>query len=83
MTVVSPTDRPKSVRNRCVIEGFVAPTCYFTNALSGVCYSTASRIFPFLFSHEENRDFQEYQHRYRLFSALITPKFKLVLNYSV
>ena len=22
MTVVTPTDRPKSVRNRCVIEGF-------------------------------------------------------------
>ena len=24
MTVVAPTDRPKSVRNRCVIERFVA-----------------------------------------------------------
>ena len=27
MTVVAPTDRPKSVRNRCVIELFVASLC--------------------------------------------------------
>ena len=30
MAVVTPTDRPKSVRNRCVIEVFVAfLCCYF------------------------------------------------------
>ena len=27
MTVVTPTDRPKSVRNRCVIEVLVAFVC--------------------------------------------------------
>ena len=29
VTVVTPTDRPKLVRNRCVIEFFVALCCHF------------------------------------------------------
>ena len=29
VAVVTPTDRPKSVRNRCVIELFVALCCHF------------------------------------------------------
>ena len=36
MTVVAQTGRPKSVRNRCVIEHVVAYLCYLDNALSVV-----------------------------------------------
>ena len=36
MTVFAPTDRPKSVRNRCVIERFEVPLSYFDYELSVV-----------------------------------------------
>ena len=39
MTIVTPTDRPKSVRNRCVIEGF-----------GGVCVLSLSQVSSFDFS---------------------------------
>ena len=54
MTVVSPADRPKLVRNSCIIERIcsVFVSCHFTYALSvvkGVCHTAASDLFPFLF----------------------------------
>ena len=46
VTLVTPTDRPKSVRNRCVIELFVAlfvlSLCPFD---IGVCHRTESDLF--------------------------------------
>ena len=50
MTVVALTDRPKSVRNSCVIECFVASLCNFDLhcvSFRGVCHMTASNIFSF------------------------------------
>ena len=47
MTVVATTDRPKSVLNRCVIERFVASSCYFDFALSvvkGACHDACIYI---------------------------------------
>ena len=40
VTVVTPTDRPKSVHNRCVIEGFggvFVLSCSFFDFSLGVC----------------------------------------------
>ena len=53
MTVVAPTDCPKSVPNRCVIERFVTSLCFFTYALLSfrcVYLTSASDLFPSLLS---------------------------------
>ena len=53
VTAVSPTDRPKSVRNRCVIEVFggvvyvVALPFGFFCECRGVCHRTESDLFLF------------------------------------
>ena len=55
VAVVTQTDRPKSVRNRCVIEvfgGVFVLSCYFLDFSVGVgtfCRRTKSDLF--LFSH--------------------------------
>ena len=54
MTVVTPTDRPKSVRNRCVIEIFSGVVCVVTLLLDycvgegAFCYRTESDLFLFV-----------------------------------
>ena len=54
MTDVTPTDRPKSVHNRCVIEVFGGVFCVVTLLFGvfcgckGFCHRTESDIFFFL-----------------------------------
>ena len=54
VAVVTPTDRPKSVRNRCVIEHFCGVVCVVTLPLwhfcwcMGFCHRTESYFFLFL-----------------------------------
>ena len=54
MTVVTPSDRPKSVRNRCVIEifgdVFVLSCCAFDISVGykGFCHRTKLNLFLFL-----------------------------------
>ena len=54
MAVVTPTDRPKSVRNRCVIELFCGIVCVVTLPFwhfcwcRGFCHRTESNLLPFL-----------------------------------
>ena len=65
MAIVTPTDRPKSVRNRCVIEVF-GGVCVFTLLFGffcrcrGFCHRTKSDLFPFhlrtLHLHDSRRD---------------------------
>ena len=55
VAVVTPTDRPKSVRNRCLIELFCGVVCVVTLPLwhfcwcRGFCHRTESDLFLFLF----------------------------------
>ena len=55
VAVVTPTERPKSVRNRCVIELFCGVVCVVTLPFwhfcwcRGFCHRTESDLFPFLF----------------------------------
>ena len=55
VAVVIPTDRPKSVRNRCVIEHFCGVVCVVTLPswhfcwCRGFCHRTESYLFLFLF----------------------------------
>ena len=57
MAVVTPTDRPKSVRNRCVIELFCGVVCVVTLPFlhfcwrMGFCHRTESDLFLFIFEH--------------------------------
>ena len=50
MAIVTPTDRPKSVRYRCVIEAFggffVLSRCFFYG-FNGFCHRTVSDLFFF------------------------------------
>ena len=50
IAVVTPTDRPKSVRNRCVIEVICALTLLFGFfcLCKGFCHRAESDLFPFL-----------------------------------
>ena len=56
VTVVTPTDRPKSVRNRCVIEVFDGVFCVvalifrFSCGCRGFCHKTESDLFLFILS---------------------------------
>ena len=56
MTVVTPTDRPKSVRSRCVIEVLVAFLCchvaFWIFRRRGFCHRTESDLFFFLLKPE-------------------------------
>ena len=55
VAVVTPTDRPKSVRNRCLIELFCGVVCVVTLPFwhfcwcGGFCHRTESDLFLFLF----------------------------------
>ena len=53
ITVVAKTDRPKSVRNRCVITRYCSVFVFTLHmrclSFNGVCQTTVSDIFPFLF----------------------------------
>ena len=51
MTAVAPADRPKSVRNSCVVEYICSVFVSFHLAYSvnlGACHTAASDLFPFL-----------------------------------
>ena len=56
VAVVTPTDRPKSVRNRCLIELFCGVVCVVTLPFwhfcwcRGFCHRTESDLFLFLIS---------------------------------
>ena len=58
MTAVTPTDRPKSVRNSCVIKVFggvfMLSRCFLDCSVGvgggGVCHRTGSDLFLFLLS---------------------------------
>ena len=55
VALVTPTDRPKSVRNRCLIELFCGVVCVVTLPFwhfcwcRGFCHRTESDLFLFLF----------------------------------
>ena len=52
VAIVTPTDRPKSVRNRCVIQVFGGVLCcplLFFCRCRGFCHRAESDIFLFLF----------------------------------
>ena len=55
VAVVTPTDRPKSVRNRCLIELFCGVVCVFTlpfwqfRGCRGFCHRTESDLLLFVF----------------------------------
>ena len=55
MTAVTPTDRPKSVRNSCVIKVFggvfMLSRCFldYSVGVGGFCHRTESDLFLFLF----------------------------------
>ena len=57
VAVVTPTDRPKSVRNRYVIELFCGVVCVVTMpfwhffSCRGFCHRTESDLFLFLFTY--------------------------------
>ena len=57
VAVVTPTDRPKSVRNRCLIELFCGVVCVVTLPFwhfcwcRGFCHRTESDLFLFLLLH--------------------------------
>ena len=58
MAVVTPTDRSKSVRNRCVIEVFGGVLCSHVPFLiflfcRGFCYRTESDLFIFFCHNNE------------------------------
>ena len=54
VAVVTPTDRPKSVRNRCLIELFCGVVCVVTLPFGhvcscrGFCHRTGSYLLPFV-----------------------------------
>ena len=49
MAVVTPTDRPKSFRNRCVFEVFGGVLCFhFSVGVWGFCHRTESDLFLFI-----------------------------------
>ena len=56
VALVTPTDRPKSVRNRCLIELFCGVVCVVTLPFwhfcwsRGFCHRTESDLFLFLFT---------------------------------
>ena len=58
VAVVTPTDRPKSVRNRCLIELFCGVVCVVTLPFwhfcwcRGFCHRTESDLFLFLLSQK-------------------------------
>ena len=60
VAVVTPTDRPKSVRNRCLIELFCGVFCVFTlpfwhfRGCRGFCHRTESDLLLFVFG--SNKD---------------------------
>ena len=62
VAVVTPTDRPKSVRNRCLIELFCGVVCVVTLPFwhfcwcRGFCHRTASDLFLFLLNVRHNME---------------------------
>ena len=59
MVIITPNDRPKSVRNRCVIEVFggvfVLSHCFLDFCgCRGFCHRTESDLLLFLLIFEEN-----------------------------
>ena len=59
VALVTPTDRPKSVRNRCLIELFCGVVCVVTLPCwcRGFCHRTESDLFLFLsVKHHLTRD---------------------------
>ena len=61
MAIVTPADRPKSVRNRCVIEVFGGVLCVVTLLFGlfcrceGFCHRAESDLFLFSFVILENK----------------------------
>ena len=59
VAVVTPTDRPKSVRNQCIIEGFcgvfvLSIVCWIFCWYMGFRHITVSDLVLFLFASREN-----------------------------
>ena len=66
VALVTPTDRPKSVRNPCLIELFCGVVCVVTLPFwhfcwcRGFCHRTESDLFLFLFySYDDPRDYRK------------------------
>ena len=69
VAVVTPTDRPKSVNNRCVIEFFGVVFCVvtllfgFCCGCSGFCHRAESDLFLFLLNYlSKNRTREKTMH---------------------
>ena len=73
VAVVTPTDRPKSVRNRCLIDLFCGVVCVFTlpfwhfRGCRGLCHRTESDLLLFLSSpnHVVNYDLYAVSQKWR------------------
>ena len=69
VAVVTPTDRPKSVGNRCVIEVLVACLCCqvaffdFAVPVGGFCHRTESDLFLFLLQSSQMKRFKTHRRK--------------------
>ena len=83
VTVVTPTDRPKSVRKRCVIEHFFGVVCVVTLPFwhffwcRGFCHRTESDLFLFLlylqcFQQRPFLEFSEELYKFKILAVKAT-----------
>ena len=77
MALVTPTDRPKSVRNRCILELFCGVVCVVVLPFShfswcrGFCHRIESDLFLFLLGDAESYPIH-YCSLYTRFFVLLT-----------
>ena len=84
MTKGTPTDRPKSIHIRCVIEGFVGDFnlfCFYFHFLMvwGFCHIDWSDLFPFLmliFTLVNQCEFENNMHSMLIITFMISLKLK-------
>ena len=78
MAVVTPTDRPRSVRNRCVIELFCGVVCVVTLPFwhfcwcRGLSHRTESDLFLFLLRSDDGDKHHKEHHTFHKFYYLDT-----------
>ena len=82
VAVVTPTDRPKSVRNRCVIELLCGVVCVVTLPFwhfcwcRGFCHRTESDLFLFLVFNDNFKRSFTYPFSRSLFESRVTLRIK-------
>ena len=72
MAIVTPADRPKSIRNRCVIEVFGGVLCVdtllfgFFCRCKGFCHRAGSDLFLFLWLKNSTQNLSKYMQIWRI-----------------